>query len=113
MASLEELRRLDHVSLNKRSFQREASKKYGLKEWEGRQNLIHNVEYPLVSDDPDAIEQAFLMSKLAFHEAHPIPYSVITLAPNATTKQPRTISLIASEIAKTQREISLRREAEL
>jgi phosphoribosylaminoimidazole carboxylase (NCAIR synthetase) len=52
------------------------------------------------------------MSKLLFHEASPLPYAVITLTANAS-KPERSSNMVASQVAKTQREIALRREAEL
>ncbi len=52
------------------------------------------------------------MSKLMFHEAAPMPYAVITLKGNMN-KPGRSNNLVASQIAKTQREITIRREAEL
>ena len=52
------------------------------------------------------------MSKLLFHEAAPLPYAVISLKANAS-KPERSSKIMASQIAKAQREITLRREAEL
>jgi hypothetical protein len=66
------------------------------------------VEYPLNNGDPEAMEEAFLMSKLLFHEAAPLPYAVITLKGNMN-KPGRSSNIVSSQIVKTQREIAIRR----
>lgn len=74
--------------------------------------MIHRVEYPLLNDDPDSVEQAFFMSKLTFNESRPLPYAVINFTNNNSTQR-KSSNLIDKEIAKAQREIVLKREAEL
>lgn len=52
----------NHIELNKLTLKREPSGKYDLKKWQSKQSLIHRMEYPLLSNDPEA--EVFLLSKL-------------------------------------------------